>query len=90
MTGTIEGKAQTKLTAPDARDWVLLIGSKGKLQPKGVSLAPESFELFSIFDFKQTTDNGYFPGYVDKGSAGPEIAFENESVLECSFGVHYP
>ena len=48
--GSVAGKREVKLNAPDSRDWVLLVGPKGKLAPKNASLAPDVIELFS-FDF---------------------------------------
>jgi hypothetical protein len=39
--GSIEGKKNAKLSAPDTRDWVLLVGPKGALIPKSPSAAPD-------------------------------------------------
>ncbi len=58
-TGEVEGKKNTKISAPDSRDWVLLVGPKGKLEPKDPSLMPDAIELHS-FDFDpNTADNVY-------------------------------
>ncbi len=64
--GSVSGKKNTKLSAPNARDWVLLIGPKGQLNPKDMGLAPSTIELFSIYDFEFSKKPGYAPGYRDK------------------------
>lgn len=64
--GSIQGKKQSILSAPDSRDWVLLVGPKDKLKPKDMSLAPGVIELFSIYDFEPSKKMNYVPGYKDK------------------------
>ncbi len=65
-TGNVQGKKETKLTAPDSRDWVLLVGPKGRLSPKSAALAPDTIEMLAIYDFEIAKDDDYVPGYKDE------------------------
>jgi hypothetical protein len=66
--GSIEGMKESILSAPDSRDWILLIGPRGKLAPKDVSLAPEVIELFAFYDFALASKDNYVPAYRDKNN----------------------
>ena len=66
--GTIKGKKEAKLTAPDARDWILLVGPCNELKPVDTALAPEAIELFAIYDFDISTKDKYVPAYLDNSN----------------------
>lgn len=71
--GKTPGGRQTKLSAPDSRDWILLIGPEGGLNPKDLTLAPTVLEFQAIYDFKPSKKEGYVPYYVDQNNRAPAI-----------------
>lgn len=66
--GKTNGGKESKFTAPDSRDWILLVGPEGKLKPENSNIRPEPMELFSFFDFAISKKQGYVPGYKDQAN----------------------